>query len=144
MLRWLAGVREASYLQKPVCLSALQARLRWALGVPFPLAGQLHQEVGLALLSGGLIGEAMEIFEALGLWERLLVCYRLLGKQPQALQLVQKRLQVRVRACTPLQVGSCANIISGCLSCSSSKPPVVARFWSLAHRPSSAKPDRLF
>lgn len=70
-------------------------RLIWAHTVPYPVGAVLQQEVGLALLSAGLVGEAMDVFEKLRLWGKLLGCYRLLGKQPQALDLVQKRLQVK-------------------------------------------------
>ena len=46
-----------------------------------------------ALLAAGAVGEAMAEFEALRRWDSLLLCLRLLDKGPQALDLIQRRLQ---------------------------------------------------
>lgn len=42
----------------------------------------------------GAVGEAMQEFESQERWDNLLVCLRLLDKQAQSLELVQRRLQV--------------------------------------------------
>lgn len=54
----------------------------------------MQKEFGEQLVACGLVGAAMEIFEEMELWDNLLICYRLLEKIPQALALVQKRLEV--------------------------------------------------
>lgn len=67
---------------------------RHAFGVLFPLRAALRKELGEQLLSTGLVGAAMGLFEEEELWDSLIICYRLLQKLPQAQQLVQARLQV--------------------------------------------------
>ena len=54
-----------------------------------------------ALLAAGSVGEAIAQFEALRQWDSLLLCLRLLDKGPQALDLVQRRLQ----ACSSAAAG---------------------------------------
>lgn len=63
----------------------------------FPLRAALRKELGEQLLSTGLVGAAMGLFEEEELWDSLIICYRLLQKLPQAQQLVQARLQVCYR-----------------------------------------------
>ena len=72
------------------------ARLRHTFGVLFPLRPALRKELGEQLLSTGLVGAAMGLFEEEELWDSLIICFRLLQKLPQAQQLVQARLQVCV------------------------------------------------
>jgi len=67
---------------------------RHAFGVLFPLRAALRKELGEQLLSTGLVGAAIGLFEEEELWDSLIICYRLLQKLPQAQQLVQARLQV--------------------------------------------------
>ncbi len=67
---------------------------RHAFGVLCPLRAALRKELGEQLLSTGLVGAAMGLFEEEELWDSLIICYRLLQKLPQAQQLVQARLQV--------------------------------------------------
>ena len=50
--------------------------------------------MGEQLLSAGLVGAAMGVFQEEELWDSLIICYRLLQKLPQAQELVQARLQV--------------------------------------------------
>ena len=58
----------------------------YAFSVWFPLAVQLRKELGELLVELGLVGAALQLFEALELWDNLIVCY----------QLLDKRVQVRV------------------------------------------------
>ncbi len=67
---------------------------RHAFGARFPLGPALRRELGEQLVAAGLVGAAMGLFEELELWDALLLCYRLLGKAPQAQELAQARLQV--------------------------------------------------
>ena len=67
---------------------------RHAFGVLFPLRASLRKELGEQLLSTGLVGAAMGVFEEEELWDSLIICYRLLQKLPQAQELVHARLQV--------------------------------------------------
>lgn len=66
----------------------------FAYAIPLPSIVEMQREYGEQLIACGLVGSAMEIFERLELWDNLLVCYRLLEKIPQALTLVNKRLEV--------------------------------------------------
>ncbi|KAL3155216.1 hypothetical protein ABBQ32_013155 [Trebouxia sp. C0010 RCD-2024] len=75
-------------------LPRVKTRFRHAFGVLFPLRPSLRKELGEQLLSTGLVGAAMGVFEEEELWDSLIICYRLLQKLPQAQELVQARLQV--------------------------------------------------
>eukprot|EP00850_Spirogloea_muscicola_P016424 SM000133S26790 [mRNA] locus=s133:117854:124683:+ [translate_table: standard] len=70
-------------------------RMRYAFCVWFPTWAALQKEYGEFLLSVGLVGEAQLLFEKLELWDNLIECYRLLGKRPAAIQLVQERLKAQ-------------------------------------------------
>lgn len=76
------------------CKAGVVAECRHAFGVLFPLRPSLRKELGEQLLSTGLVGAAMGVFEEEELWDSLIICYRLLQKLPQAQELVQARLQV--------------------------------------------------
>lgn len=63
----------------------------------------MRRELGEQLVSTGLVGAAMSIFEEEQLWDSLIICYRLLQKLPQAQQLVQARLKASPAAiCYPV------------------------------------------
>ncbi|GBG74831.1 hypothetical protein CBR_g19343 [Chara braunii] len=51
-------------------------------------------ELGEQMVSSGLIGSALRIFEEMELWDSLINCYRLLGKTAQGTALVTERLKV--------------------------------------------------
>jgi uncharacterized protein HemY len=53
--------------------------------------GREHAEM---MVSCGLVGEAMHIFEELELWDNLIDCYCLLGKKAAASDLINQRLQL--------------------------------------------------
>lgn len=55
----------------------------YAFTVWFPLLVQLRKELGELLVGLGLVGAALDLFEALELWDNLIVCYQLLGKRVQ-------------------------------------------------------------
>ena len=59
----------------------------------------------------GAVGEAMQEFEALQRWDSLLLCLRLLDKQAQSLDLVQRRLQVLLSSKVLIAV-SCQQCLS--------------------------------
>ncbi|GFH20739.1 TPR_REGION domain-containing protein, partial [Haematococcus lacustris] len=44
-------------------------------------------------LSLGLVGAAVRTFEALELWDSLIVCYRLLDKKALAEEVIRRRLK---------------------------------------------------
>ncbi|XP_022745574.1 tetratricopeptide repeat protein 27 homolog isoform X2 [Durio zibethinus] len=52
----------------------------------------IRKEYGELLVSCGLIGEAIKIFEDIELWDNLIECYRLLGKKAAAVELIKTRL----------------------------------------------------
>ncbi|GAB4853470.1 hypothetical protein Ancab_017660 [Ancistrocladus abbreviatus] len=60
--------------------------------VYIPSVPALRKEYGELLVSHGLIGEAVKIFEDLELWDNLIYCYRLLEKKAAAVELIKMRL----------------------------------------------------
>ncbi|KAH9607986.1 hypothetical protein KSS87_016735 [Heliosperma pusillum] len=52
----------------------------------------IFREYAQLLVSRGLIGEALKIFEDLELWDNLIYCYRLLEKKAVAVELIKARL----------------------------------------------------
>ena len=78
----------------------------FAFAVPLPPIVEMQKEYGEQLVACGLVGAAMEIFERLELWDNLLICYRLLEKVPQALDLVHKRLEASLFHCEVRRLGS--------------------------------------
>jgi len=62
------------------------SRMRYAFSVAAPYAGVLRRELGEQLVSAGMVGAAMTIFEELELWDNLILCYLLLEKKPQVCQ----------------------------------------------------------
>ena len=86
----LCSVQERDSFDCP----AVVVKCRHAFGVLFPLRASLRKELGEQLLSTGLVGAAMGVFEEEELWDSLIICYRLLQKLPQAQELVHARLQV--------------------------------------------------
>ena len=57
--------------------------MRYAFSVAAPYSGVLRRELGEQLVSCGMIGAAMSLFEELELWDNLILCYQLLQKKPQ-------------------------------------------------------------
>lgn len=52
----------------------------------------LRREYGDLLVSCGLTGEAIRIYENLELWDNLIYCYQLMDKKAAAVELIKKRL----------------------------------------------------
>ncbi|KAL2644533.1 hypothetical protein R1flu_012120 [Riccia fluitans] len=70
-------------------------RMRYAFCVPFPLSTTLLKEYAEMMVSFGLIGEALKLFEDLEMWNSLIDCYCLLGKKAAAADLIRERLKVQ-------------------------------------------------
>eukprot|EP00250_Pteridium_aquilinum_P016612 c23195_g1_i1 orf=43-2787(+) len=71
----------------------VQERMRHAFCVHFPTLSVLRKELAEMMVSCGLVGEALRIFEELQLWNSLIDCYCLLGKKAAAVDLIRKRLE---------------------------------------------------
>ncbi|KAI3448862.1 hypothetical protein Pfo_005527 [Paulownia fortunei] len=67
-------------------------RLYYCFGVNMPSIPALRKEYGDLLVSCGLIGEAIKIYEDLELWDNLIYCYQLMDKKAAAVELIKKRL----------------------------------------------------
>ncbi|GMH03114.1 hypothetical protein Nepgr_004953 [Nepenthes gracilis] len=67
-------------------------RIRSCFGLYIPMVPALRKEYGELLVSHGLIGEAVKIFEELELWDNLIYCYRLLEKKAAAVELIKTQL----------------------------------------------------
>ncbi|XP_022134957.1 tetratricopeptide repeat protein 27 homolog [Momordica charantia] len=74
------------------CYPGVAQRMYFCCGVYVPTFPALRKEYGELLVSCGLIGEAVKIFEELELWDNLIFCYRLLEKKAAAVDLIKSRL----------------------------------------------------
>ncbi|KAJ8562365.1 hypothetical protein K7X08_011656 [Anisodus acutangulus] len=70
-------------------------RMHCCFGVNIPTIPALHKEYGDLLVSCGLIGEAVKVYEDLELWDNLIYCYRLMEKKAAAVELIKARLSER-------------------------------------------------
>ncbi|KAL1188076.1 putative UDP-N-acetylglucosamine--peptide N-acetylglucosaminyltransferase SEC [Cardamine amara subsp. amara] len=70
-------------------------RIPFCYAVHLPTIPALRKEYGELLVSCGLVGEAITIFESLELWDNLIHCYCLLGKKSAAVDLINARLLER-------------------------------------------------
>nr|BAC65407.1 tetratricopeptide repeat (TPR)-containing protein-like protein [Oryza sativa Japonica Group] len=69
-------------------------RAKLVFGVQMPTIPALRKEYGELLISCGIVGEALDIFKDLELWDNLIYCYRLLGKVADATSLINARISV--------------------------------------------------
>ncbi|KAK3124909.1 hypothetical protein QOZ80_7BG0595960 [Eleusine coracana subsp. coracana] len=69
-------------------------RVKLVFGVHMPTLPALRKEYGELLISCGIVGEALDIFKDLELWDNLIYCYRLLGKVADAVTLINARLSI--------------------------------------------------
>ena len=67
-------------------------RLRFAFSVWFPPIHALKKELGEALISIGMVGAALKLFEEIEHWDAYISCLELLGKKQQAADVVKTRL----------------------------------------------------
>ncbi|XP_059640826.1 uncharacterized protein LOC132282985 [Cornus florida] len=67
-------------------------RIYCCFGAYIPTIPALRKEYGEILVSCGLIGEAVKVFEDLELWDNLIYCYCLLEKKAAAVELIKARL----------------------------------------------------
>ncbi|XP_039055508.1 tetratricopeptide repeat protein 27-like isoform X1 [Hibiscus syriacus] len=67
-------------------------RLPFCYAVYIPTIPALRKQYGEILVSCGLIGEALKVFEDLELWDNVIYCYRKLEKKAAAFELIKKQL----------------------------------------------------
>ena len=72
-----------SYMPSPLNPPPLPLCCRYAFTALLPLRVSLRRELGEWLVARGVVGAALALFEALELWDSLIVCYRLLDKKIQ-------------------------------------------------------------
>ncbi|CAF1697668.1 unnamed protein product [Brassica napus] len=70
-------------------------RIPLCFAVHLPTIPALRKEYGELLVSCGLVGEAITIFESLELWDSLIHCYCFLGKKSAAVDLINAQLLER-------------------------------------------------
>lgn len=68
-------------------------RIPYSFCVYVPTIPEMRKEFGELLVGCGLIGEALNIFEDLELWDNLIHCYSLLEKKAAAVELIEARLR---------------------------------------------------
>ncbi|KAI5084964.1 hypothetical protein GOP47_0001133 [Adiantum capillus-veneris] len=76
-----------------IASSGVRERMCYAFCLQFPTLSVLRKELAEMMVSCGLVGEALQIFEELELWNSLIDCYCLLGKKAAALDLIKERLK---------------------------------------------------
>ncbi|CAM0871615.1 unnamed protein product [Alopecurus aequalis] len=69
-------------------------RAKLVFGVHMPSLNAVRKEYGELLISCGILGEALEVFKDLELWDNLIYCYQLSGKIAAAVSLINTRLSV--------------------------------------------------
>ncbi|KAL3697661.1 hypothetical protein R1sor_011737 [Riccia sorocarpa] len=75
--------------------SSVSQRVLYSFCVPFPLSTALLKEYAEMMVSFGLVGDALKLFEDLEMWNSLIDCYCLLGKKAAAADLIRERLKVQ-------------------------------------------------
>ncbi|OIS97025.1 PREDICTED: tetratricopeptide repeat protein 27 homolog isoform X1 [Nicotiana attenuata] len=70
-------------------------RMHCCFGVNIPTIPALRKEYADLLVSCGLIGEAVKVYEELELWDNLIYCYRLMEKKAAAVELIKSQLSER-------------------------------------------------
>ncbi|VFQ79607.1 unnamed protein product [Cuscuta campestris] len=70
-------------------------RMPFCFGAKVPTLPALRKEFGDLLVSCGLVGEAVKIYEDLELWDNLIYCYKLMEKKAAAVELIKARLSDR-------------------------------------------------
>ncbi len=85
-------------------------RAPFAFAVRFPLRPLLRKELAEQYIGMGLVGAALRVFEELGMWDQLILCYQLLDKRQVARELIQQRLKVGAS-------GVCLLVLDGVLQC---------------------------
>eukprot|EP01023_Acetabularia_acetabulum_P021598 TRINITY_DN21361_c0_g1_i1.p1 TRINITY_DN21361_c0_g1~~TRINITY_DN21361_c0_g1_i1.p1 ORF type:complete len:418 (-),score=43.82 TRINITY_DN21361_c0_g1_i1:364-1617(-) len=68
--------------------------MRFSLSVWFPTMPSLRRELGHLYVGYGLMGEALDTFAALEMWDDLILCYTLLKKTETAETIIKNRLQI--------------------------------------------------
>ncbi|TVU39421.1 hypothetical protein EJB05_12840, partial [Eragrostis curvula] len=86
------GIVQVEDIGKEIPVAAQRVKL--VFGVHMPTLPALRKEYGELLISCGIVGEALDIFKDLELWDNLIYCYRLLGKMADAVTLINARLSV--------------------------------------------------
>ncbi|CAI9108484.1 OLC1v1008082C1 [Oldenlandia corymbosa var. corymbosa] len=70
-------------------------RMYLCFAVNSPTIPAVRKEYGDLLVSCGLIGEALKVYEDLELWDNLIVCYTMLEKKAAAVELIKTELSKR-------------------------------------------------
>ncbi|XP_022735386.1 tetratricopeptide repeat protein 27 homolog [Durio zibethinus] len=87
-LQMMDNLVESIHKPSPV----VPLRLPFCYAVYIPTIPALQKQYGDILVSCGLIGEALKIFEDLELWDNLIYCYCQLEKKAAAVELIKMRL----------------------------------------------------
>ncbi|KAL6580471.1 hypothetical protein OROMI_008495 [Orobanche minor] len=67
-------------------------RMYFSFAVNMPTIPALRKDFADILVSNGLVGEALKIYEDLELWDNLIYCYKLMGKKAAAVELIKIRI----------------------------------------------------
>lgn len=73
----------------------VKERVYCCFAVNIPTIPALQKEYGDMLVSCGLVGEAIRVYEDLEIWDNLIYCYKLLDKKAAAVDLIKKQLSER-------------------------------------------------
>ncbi|ELR11983.1 tetratricopeptide repeat domain protein [Acanthamoeba castellanii str. Neff] len=73
----------------------IRERSRYLFALAFPCRLTLQKELGERFLSMGMAASALQIFEQFEMWENVITCYRVMGKDKKAEQVVMERLDAK-------------------------------------------------
>ncbi|CAG8609239.1 10588_t:CDS:1 [Cetraspora pellucida] len=80
--------------QFPLELSSAKERLDYFYQILLPSKWEMEKELALQYLSLGVVRSALQIFERLEMWEDIINCYIMLGKEFKAKEIILERLNV--------------------------------------------------
>lgn len=81
--------------QMPTADSSLRERLRFFHALDLPARWEMQAELARRFVSLGVLRSALEIFERVELWEEVVQCLGLLGRQTEAIEVLRDLLEGR-------------------------------------------------
>ncbi|KAG9291160.1 hypothetical protein G9A89_013032 [Geosiphon pyriformis] len=80
--------------QFPLEISSAHERIEYFYQILLPSKWDMEKELGERFMSLGVVRSALEIFERLEMWEEVIHCYVMLGKEEKAKGIIHERLKI--------------------------------------------------
>ena len=81
--------------QMPTADSTVQERLEYFHGIPLPSKWEMQKELAVRFLSIGVVKSALEVFEKLEMWERVVQCWQSMERPDKGIAIVKDLLEGR-------------------------------------------------